>query len=103
MSRLIDTNVAYEALTDYCCHTTEIQHMALSDAPNKVPGCQDKIIHCIECKHCIREDYDVYAPYGFYNTYWSAFCDKHWDKENEEYISVMEDDFCSFGKRKVNV
>ena len=37
MADYIDRQAAYEALTDYYHHRTEIQHAALHDALNKVP------------------------------------------------------------------
>lgn len=58
------------------------------------------ITHCKDCKHCIREDIEEQTPYGFYNTYFHAFCDKHWDKEQGEYIDVKLDDYCSFAERR---
>lgn len=38
MSDLIDRQAAYETLTDYYHHRTEIQHAALHDALNRVPA-----------------------------------------------------------------
>lgn len=57
------------------------------------------ITHCKDCKHCIREDIEEHTPYG-YNTCFHAFCDKHWNKEQGEYIDVKLDDYCSFAERK---
>jgi len=65
-----------------------------------LPSAQPEIIQCKDCKHFIREDIEEYAPYGFYNTYFHAFCDKHWDKEQGEYIDVNLDDYCSFAERR---
>ena len=59
---------------------------------------KSEIIHCEDCKHFIREDVEEYTPYG-YNTHFHAFCDKHWDGEQGEYIDVNLDDFCSFAER----
>jgi hypothetical protein len=36
MSRLIDTDTAYEALTEYYNHHTDVQHQALEEALNMV-------------------------------------------------------------------
>lgn len=66
----------------------------------EAPSAQPEIIQCKDCKHFIREDIEEYAPYGFYNTYFHAFCDKHWDKEQGEYIDVNLDDYCSFAERR---
>jgi len=59
-----------------------------------------KPIHCKDCKHFIREDMEEYTPYGFYNTYFHAFCDKHFDVDLGEFIDVKTDDFCSFAYRR---
>lgn len=40
MSDLIDRQAAYEALTDYYHHKTDIQHAALHEALNKVPSAE---------------------------------------------------------------
>ena len=64
------------------------------------PSAQSEIIRCKDCKHFTREDIEEYTPYGFYNTYFHAFCDKHWDEEQSEYIDVKLDDFCSFAERR---
>ena len=63
---------------------------------------QPEIIRCKDCKHFNRDDVEEYTPYGFYNTYFHAFCDKHWDKEQEEYIDIKLDDYCSFAERRTD-
>ena len=65
----------------------------------KLPPAQPEIIRCKDCKHFVREDVEEYTPYG-YNTHFHAFCDKHWDREQGEYIDVNLDDFCSFAERR---
>ena len=65
----------------------------------QLPSLQSEIIYCKDCKHFIREDLEEYTPYG-YNTHFHAFCDKHWDGEQGEYIDVKLDDFCSFAERR---
>lgn len=55
---------------------------------------------CKDCLHFVRDDIEEYTPYGFYNTYFHAFCDKHWDKEKGEYIDVHTDDYCSWAERR---
>lgn len=64
-----------------------------------VTSAQPEIIYCKDCKHFVREDIEEYTPYG-YNTHFHAFCDKHWDGEQGEYIDVNFDDFCSFADRR---
>lgn len=65
-----------------------------------IPFTQSDIIYCKDCKHFVRDDVEEYTPYGFYNTYFQAFCDKHWDREQGEYIDIKLDDFCSFAERR---
>lgn len=60
------------------------------------------IIHCKDCKHCIREDYDVHTPYGFYDTVISAFCDLHWKREEGEYRNINLDDYCAWAERRTD-
>ena len=69
------------------------------DIIKKLPSAQPEIIRCKDCKHFIREDIEEHTPYG-YNTHFHAFCDKHWDREQGEYIDVNLDDFCSFAERR---
>ena len=64
-----------------------------------VTSAQPEIIYCKDCKHFIREDVEEYTPYG-YDTHFHAFCDKHWDEEQGEYIDVNLDDFCSYAERR---
>ena len=59
-----------------------------------------EIIQCKDCKHCIHEGYDAYTPYGSCKMYYDYFCDKHFDKDKGEYLSVNIDDYCSFAERK---
>ena len=75
---------------------------SFEDIINALPPEQPEIIRCKDCKHFIRDDVEEYTPYGFYNTYFHAFCDKHWDKEQCEYIDVCIDDFCSRAERRTN-
>lgn len=55
---------------------------------------------CKDYKHYVREYVEEFTPYGFSNFLYEAFCDKHFDKELGEYISVHDDDFCSFAERE---
>jgi len=68
----------------------------------RLPSAQPEIIYCKDCKHFVRDDIEEQMPYGFYNTYFHAFCDKHWDKEQGEYIDVCLDDHCSFAERRTD-
>ena len=65
-----------------------------------LPPAEPQIIRCKDCKHFVRDDIEEHTPYGFYNTYFRAFCNKHWDKEQGEYIDVNLDDYCSFAERR---
>ena len=58
-SDTISRQAAYETLTEYYHHTTEIQHKALREALERVPSAQPEIIRCKECKwkqgsECVR-------------------------------------------------
>ena len=103
MSDLIDRQQAIEAITD---ELDKIDHVPqwvfnrIEKAINKLPSDSPEIIYCMDCKHFVREDIEEQTPYGFYNTYFHAFCDKHWDEEQGEYIDVKLDDFCSFAERR---
>ena len=71
----------------------------IADNIRQLPPIQPEIIYCKDCKHFIREDVEEYTPYG-YDTHFHAFCDKHWDEEQGEYIDVNLDDYCSFAERR---
>ena len=68
MADYIDRQAAYEALTDYYHHRTEIQHTALHDALNKVPTAQGRWeyvdyggvgnYHCSRCRAIGKKDYE---------------------------------------------
>ena len=73
--------------------------VAFRETLEYLPSAQPEIIYCKDCKHFVREDVEEYTPYG-YNTHFHAFCDKHWDREQGEYIDVNLDDFCSFAERR---
>lgn len=82
-------------------HNASVYHPDYLDALNMAIEAleQESIIHCKDCKHFVRDDVEEHTPYGFYNTYFYAFCDKHYDKEQDEYIEVKLDDYCSFAER----
>lgn len=101
MDDTISRKAAIDALRDEFKRTPTTAIRAM-EALNSLPSAQPEIIYCKDCKHFVREDYDEYTPNGFYNTYFSAFCDKHWDKEQGEYIDVKMDDYCSFAERRTD-
>lgn len=68
----------------------------------KLPSVQSEIICCRDCKHCIREDYEEYTPYGLYNTIIIAFCELHYDRELGEYRNVNLDNYCAWAERNDN-
>lgn len=82
--RLIDAEKAYEVLTDYYHHRTEIQHEALKEAIGRVPTVD--AVEVVRCKDCIH--------------YWNrnGVCDAHID-----LIDVDDDCYCSWGERKDEV
>lgn len=76
-------------------------YSSLFDNVDSLRTTTSEIIHCQDCKHFIREDIEEHTPYG-YNTHFHAFCDKHWDKEQGEYIDVNLADFCSKAERRTD-
>ena len=96
-----------QSLDDYCELNDEgktafrmaITALELFGNAEQLPSAQPEIIRCKDCKHFIREDVEEYTPYG-YDTHFHAFCDKHWDEEQGEYIDVNLDDYCSFAERR---
>lgn len=82
--------------TGYIFSYADLYVKRMDDCPLK----EIDIIYCKDCKHFVREDREEYTPYEFYNTYFDAFCDKHFDTEQGEFINVKFDDFCSFAERK---
>lgn len=61
-----------------------------------------EIIRCKECKYFCAEQNEYDTPYGFTNTYWTCWCDKHTDYDNQKYLEVYTDDYCSWAERKQN-
>lgn len=55
---LISRKAAYETLTAYYHHRTDIQHEALRDALSRVPDTPPEIIRCGECCHYPGEQTD---------------------------------------------
>ena len=75
-----------------------IQSMLIED----LPSAQPEIICCKDCRHFVRDDIEEHTPYGFYNTYFHAYCDKHFNREEGEFIDVCLDDYCSFAERRTD-
>lgn len=108
MEDLISREQAIDALRT--CYDTETitmdngdEYINYGDAVGEIeqlPSLRSEIIYCKDCKHFVREDREEYTPYGFYNTYFNAFCDKHFDVDLGEFIDVKLDDFCSFADRR---
>ena len=119
MSDLIDRQAAIDALDTGC----ELLRRTLDDTDvvgverakyewglgliesyiadiKELPSTQPEIIYCKDCKHFIRDDITEYTCYGFYNEYFSAFCDKHWNKDVGEYEDAYLDGFCSYAERR---
>ena len=101
MSDLISREMALDEIHK-CLETRDYTLGSLYDAFCDMPSAEPEIIRCGDCKHCVRDDVEEYTPYGFYNTYFRAFCDKHWDEEQGEYIDVKIDDFCSWAERRTD-
>lgn len=115
MADLIDRQAAIDAIAEGITsltisdgrgvfdHTVQITDEALSDCIqiiNELPTAEPEIIYCKDCKHFIRDDTTEYTCYGFYNEYFHAFCDKHWNEDTGEYEDVYLDDYCSFAERR---
>lgn len=94
-----ESDLSEPELAEVCEAIGDVRHDMMQRL-KRLPPTYPNIIYCKDCKHFIREDREEYTPYGFYNTYFDAFCDKHWDNEQGEYINVKLDDFCSFAERK---
>ena len=84
MTEYIKREDAYITLTDYYHHSTEIQHMALKEALDRVPAADVRpVVLCLDCKWCHAgycEKYDDLIPFGCAKKPW-------------------EDWFCADGKR----
>ena len=57
---------------------------------------------CKDCKYFCAEQVEEHTPYGFTNMHWACWCDKHTDYENQKYLEVNTDDFCSWAERKTD-
>lgn len=70
MEGTISRNDAYNTLTEYYHHTTEIQHKALREALERVPSAQP--IRCKDCRW--RDDYGHWLGCPVLNTDDDNFC-----------------------------
>lgn len=78
--RLIDADKAYEVLTDYYHHNTDIQHIALADALSKVPSAQPERL--------TDDDFETIRIH--LNAYKEKLCNQHRWKEAEEYQRIID-------------
>ena len=60
MADLIDRPMAYNVLTDYYHHNTDVQHIALADALSKVPSVEAEPVRHGRWKTCEGWDGDEY-------------------------------------------
>lgn len=58
------------------------------------------VIRCEECKYFCAEQVEYDTPYGFTNFNYVCWCDKHTDYENQKYLEVHTDDYCSWAERE---
>ena len=84
MADLINRDDAYEILTEYYHHRTEIQHKNLREALSRVPSAQPEIVKCRDCKH-----------FKYIKQIKKRFC-----MLDEGMCEAEPDDFCSRGVRK---
>lgn len=61
------------------------------------------VIRCKDCKYFNAEPVEEHTPYGFSNVHYACWCDKHTDYDNQKYLEVCTDDFCSWAERKEGV
>lgn len=85
MTDYIDRQAAYEALTDYYHHRTEIQHTALCEALNRVPSAE-RVAHWEKgrCSRC-----HAHAPFWtmastYYLSNYCPNCGARMDGEHDE-------------------
>lgn len=88
----INRQTAYEVLTAYYHHKTDIQHAALHDALDRVPSADAvEVVRCKDCRYGHRY-FDI-----IYDTTDSWVECRNPDGLNRD---VSEDSFCSYGERK---
>ena len=78
--KMIDTDKAYEVLTNYYHHETVVQHITLQDALGKIPAVD--AVRVIRCKDC--------------QWYMTPLCSMF----NSYKLPPGDNDFCSFGEQR---
>ena len=86
MARLIDSQTAYDVLTDYYHHSTDTQHAALREALGRVESVD--AVPVVRCKNCIH--------WGKFPV--STVLPQYHKCGMATYKSTKGDDFCSDGK-----
>lgn len=88
MGRMIDTDAAYDVLTDYYHHSTDTQHAALREALGRVETVDAvPVVRCRDCRHWSGRKYNVHIN-GFLP--WCRF----------SALQREANDFCSYGERE---
>ena len=88
MADLIDRPMAYNVLTDYYHHNTDVQHIALTDALSKVPSVEaEPVVKCKDCKYQDKGENESES--------WNVCNYRPW-----LYFNINDDDYCSNGERK---
>lgn len=83
MGKLIDSQTAYDVLTDYYHHSTDTQHAALREALGRVPT-----VEVVRCKNCRFSDWYTAVDGKRY-----CYC------METGAFGRKENDFCSYGER----
>lgn len=60
------------------------------------------VIRCKDCKYFSCEHGDNGCVEHLYAEWTEMWCNKHFDKEAGEYLTVFEDDYCSWAEPKDN-
>lgn len=77
----ISREAAIETLSEFYHHKSEIQHIALREALNRVPTAD--VVDVVRCKECIHDNSN------------DPICPIPWVKR-------MLDSYCSFGERRAD-
>ena len=98
IDEFIKRDTAYNYLTEYYNHRTDIQHQNLRKALNAIPSADVvPVVRCKDCKHrpIVEGDY-ISEPGEIYSDYTCPYlCDDCW------YNRMPEDGwFCNHGERK---
>lgn len=88
MNRYIDADYAYKVLTEYYHQRTDVQHLALKEALDRVPTAD--VVEVVRCKECKWWD--------------ETTCSSTLTPDNRLCLANCcywrADDFCSFGERR---